>query len=1005
MNKLLEGAIKNKKITIFFVVVVVLMGLYSYYVVPKQEAPDLSAPYAIMTTIYPGASQVDVEKRVTKKIEDEVSKIEGYEYAETYSSNNVSVVVLKMKYGTDPDEAWKDLRIKMDDLQSDLPSECYDIELNTDVVETAGMIISLTGENYSYEELAYYADEITKDLSEVDGISKFEVEGELDHEIEVEVDYKKLNYNKLSLDELKQLIQAQNVQIPFGEIENDNSKITIKTDSSYKSAKDIEDILIGVSRENGSVLKLKDIANVHEKLDETSPKYRDNGKAAVLISGYFEDGKNVILVGKDVENKIEELKRNLPSDLTFNEVLYQPKDVALSVNNFIMNLIQSVLLVIVVVLIGLGLRNALIISTAIPVSMLMTFAVLPAMGIKVHQVSIAGMIVALGMLVDNAIVVSDSIQIRIDNDEDKLKACVNGTKDVAVSVFASTLTTVAAFSPLLMLDSLAGDYVASLPKVVMLALTGSYITAIFITPTMAFLFSKKRKEKIQKYRLRAFFTRMLNRSLEHKGMMFMCILLVIGGTVFLLSKLPIIFFPKADKSIVYVDIKAEKNIGLDYTKNVVEQVESVLKEQPEVVGYASSVGSSIPRFYDTLRVMVEMVDNAQILVNVDLSESERYRNNTQFVEALQARINGSVTGGEAIVKELEYAEPIGHPIKIRLSGENYDILEAASEQIQNVLNATPGTINVNDDYGNKNYAYSVEIDKEKASLFGISNYDIQNEVSMALRGREASVLRKDDSEKSIIVKTDIQTVEDLENLKIKSRITGKKVLLKNVAHVVLETQLPTILRYDRDYAITAFSDVKTGYNRRDIVGNLKTEMSKMDLSGVRVTFDGEDEMIKKYFGNLGVSAIFAAIAIFVILLVQFKSFSQPFVILCTIPLSAIGSILGLFITRQPLSFTGLLGMISLMGIVVNNAIVLVDFINKERADGKDKTEACKAAIDKRFRPIVLSTITTVIGLIPLAISESQLFKPLAIALMFGLVVSTLLTLVVIPTTYTILERE
>lgn len=1005
MSKILEGAIKNKKITIFFVIVIVLLGLYSYYMVPKQEAPDLSAPYAIMTTIYPGASQVDVEKRVSKKIEDEVSKISGYEYAETYSSNNVSVVILKMKYGTNPDEAWKELRIKMDDLQSDLPDGCLDIDINTEVVETAGMIISLTGENYSYEELAYYADQIIKDLSKVNGISKFEVDGELDYEVEIEVDYKKLNYYNLSLDELKRLIQAQNIQIPFGEIKNGDSKITIKTDSSYKNIEDIKDLLITVSKANGSVLKLKDIADVHEKLDDSSSKYRDNGKPAVLISGYFEKGKNVILVGKDVETKIEELKHNLPNDLKFNEVLYQPKDVSLSVDNFVMNLIQAVVLVIIVVLIGMGLRNALIISTAIPVSMLMSFAIIPVVGIKIHQISIAGMIVALGMLVDNAIVVSDSIQIRIDNDENRLSACVNGTKDVAVSVFASTLTTVAAFSPLLMLDSLAGDYIASLPKVVIIALVASYITAILITPTMTYLFAQKSKNKLSKKKMRGFFTKTLDNALDHKLLMLVCIVLVLGGTSFLISKLPVIFFPKADKSVVYIDIKAEKNIDLDYTQNLVEQVENILEKQDEILDYTSSIGSSIPRFYDTLHVMADMVDNAQILVNVDLSKSEKYKNNTELVEYLQQVINSSVTGGEAIVKELEYAEPIGHPIKVRITGQRYEELENISEEIQTVLNNIDGTINVNDDYGNKIYAYRVDIDKEKASFFGLSNYDIQNEVSIALKGRESSVLRSDDSEKSIRVKTNIKTIEDLENLEIKSQITNQKVVLKNVAHVILETQMPTIIRYDREYAITTFADVKTGYSRKDILDNLKSSIDKMDLQGVRLTFDGEDEMINKYFGNLGVSAIFAAIAIFVILLVQFKSFIQPVIILCTIPLSAIGSIFGLYITGQPLSFTGLLGMISLMGIVVNNAIVLVDFINKERDLGRDKVEACRAAIDKRFRPIMLSTITTVIGLIPLAISESQLFKPLAIALMFGLIVSTLLTLVVIPTVYTVLERK
>jgi len=354
---------------------------------------------------------------------------------------------------------------------------------------------------------------------------------------------------------------------------------------------------------------------------------------------------------------------------------------------------------------------------------------------------------------------------------------------------------------------------------------------------------------------------------------------------------------------------------------------------------------------------------------------------------------------------LELAEPTAAPVIVRISGEDMDALVHSAEQIKAMLEDIPGTMNIDDDHADRIYEYNVNLDPAMAAYYGLSAYDVQNEVNIALMGRVATKLRQHGSEYNIRVEGDIRSKEDLENLMIKSSATSTKALLKSVAPISVEHMYPQVKKYDRDMTVMVYSDVKTGYNPVDIERKLEEKLSEADIGNVSIVFDGEREKIVQYFGDLGVALIIAVILVYIILLFQFRSFLQPFIILVTIPLSVIGSIFGLGIFRQPLSFTALLGVVSLAGVVVNNAILLIDFINTERAEGKDVNESCIDAVDKRFRPIMLTTTTTVIGLIPLALSGSSLMVPMAVSLMSGLMVSTLLTIVVIPVVYSLFEKR
>lgn len=1008
MMNLIKGAIIKRKITLFVLMIAIGFGVYNYIVSPRQETPEIVAPVALVSVVYPGASPEDIESLVTSKIEDELSELEGYDYSYSFSSNSIGVIIVRLVYDSDIKGTWDDLRQRMIDLQADLPSECETISVNTDLTDTAGMLISMSSDTYSYDQLETYANNFKKELGRIDGVSRMDIVGKQEKELVVEVDYEKLNRYHLSYNDFVNLIHSQNIEIPSGTVGQGKDKINVKVSGLFEDIDDVENIVIAVSEENGSIARLKDVATVKLNLADANYKIIHDDNQAILLSVYFQNNKNIVTIGEEVDKTINRLKERLPKDIVFTTILDQPKTVDESVKNFAKNLIQGVIFVIIVVFIGMGLRNAIIVSTAIPASILITFALMKVVDIKIHQISIAALIVALGMLVDNAIVVSDAIQVRLDNDEERLTACLNGVKEVAIPVLTSTLTTVAAFLPLLLLNSIAGEYISSLPLIVMISLAVSYLIAIFVTPTMAFIFFKKRDDKNRVGFFKRLFDRFLIVGLKLKWLIVVMMVCIFAITVYLGFELGLQFFPFADTDMLYIEIKSEQPSNFSATEDLVDKVIEVIHDEEIVDNYTVAIGDGLPKFYQTMPVPTPSKDYAQMMVIIDLealASRVEYKNMTQYIDYLQAEMDKNVYGGSVTVKQLEQGEPIGAPVVVRISGDDLDAQGQFANEVVDILKEIPGTVNVESDFGEYSYEFYVDVDDYEAGYYGISKYDIQNEVSIALYGRNAGVYNKNSHEYDIRVVSNIEDKDSLDNLGIKSTVAPTKVLLKSIADIKTSSSLPVIKKYDRALTVRVFSNVKYGYSPVEIQSELDRKLQGKVPSTMEITFDGEKQKIQENFGDVGESAVIALVLVYLILLIQFNSFKQPLVILLTIPLSTFGSIMGLTLSGQSLSFTGILGIVSLLGIVVNNAIVLVDFINTERSEGKSIEVACKDAVNKRFRPIMLSTITTVIGLTPLIYSGSELFVPMAISLMSGLMISTIFTLIVIPVVYSIFMKE
>lgn len=1001
---MIDIAIKYRKITLLFVVLIAIAGMYSYYMLPKQENPDLNAPYAMVVTVYPGASPEDVKELVTDKIDEEVREITGVKDTITESRNSVSVIIIELDNDADVDEAWDELYRAMDEVQNQIPDECFPIEVNTNLYMTAGMMISLSSEKYNYEELENFANGYIKKLSKVDGISSFEIVGEQQKQIAVKVDIDKLNAYPLSMEDIANLIASQNVKIPAGQLDSKNGKVSVNTTGTYTSIEEIENLVILISEEDGSALRLKDIADVYYEYSDSNFKIKQNGKNGILLTAYFKEGQNILLIGDEVKDTIDEVSNSLPEDLNVEYVLYQPDDVSESINSFMSNLIQGVIIVIIVVLLGLGLRNAVIVSVAIPLSMMTTFLMMPLLDIKIHQISIVSLIIVLGMLVDNAIVVSDSIQVLIDKGEEQLKACVKGVKMVAIPVLTSTLTTIGTFVAILLLGGVAGEFIVSLPQLLIIALAASYLIALFVTPTLAYIFfrpSKKKKDSFK--RIRGIFDHLLQVGMKHpKKTIIIGIIAMLSSGLFMLG-INISLFPIADNDIIFVDVYSDGVGDIQRTEEIVDQIEEVLNEQEQVTTYTSSIGGPLPKFYYSMPVYAQSPDFAQMMVRFDLEGSD-FKSQQAYAEHVQDAINKKVVGGNIEAKLLKQAEPVP-ALKYIITGDDMDELRDVSTEIESIIRNTKGTKNVRTNYSPEEYQFYVDVNPAIAMYYGISKYDVQREISLAIAGRDISTFVYQGQEYPIVVKGDMETVDELSNYAIKSSIIDQKTLLKQVADVGPQKQITNIKTFNGDTSVTVMADVISGYNATTLANEVEAEFARLNLGNVTVTGDGEKASIIDLFGDVGVIAVVAVTLVFGILLIQFKSYLQPLLICVTLPLACVGSLAGLFITRQELSFTALIGMVSLIGIVVNNAIVLLDFINEERDKGKTVKDACIDAVDQRFRPIILSSFTTVMGLIPLALSGEVLFVPMSVALIAGILVSTLLTLVFFPVIYYVAYRK
>lgn len=1006
MERFLTVLLKNRRIVVFLMLLIALAGLLAYYKIPKQENPSAVVAAAVITTVYPGASPEDVEQFVTNKLEDALAGLDRVQYTASMSMESASVITVMYKDDVYIDEVETKLRQTVEDVQPSLPATCMASTVRTDLVSDNAFIISLSGQGYTPQDLEAYADSVKARLGQVEGVASVTVAGRQERQVVVEADIEQLRLYGVSIENILGLVQAQNLNIPSGSIGYAGGSVTVSTPALFESLADIENLVIGGAEDSLSFVKLKDLASVFiERADDYY--YLQDGQDAVLLVGRIEEGRNAVNVGRSLRKTLDELRAEMPAGLAFHEVMYAPEAIENNINGFIVNLLESVLLIMVVVLVGVQLRNALVISVALPMSILITFIVMWALGLEFQFVSIAALIVSLGILVDNAIVISEAIQQNLNAGVERTAAIVGAVRVTAVPVLTSTLTTVVTFSVIYFVPGTVGKVAGTIPTVVIAALTASYFVAMLGIPVLAYSFFKPEKQARAERQsvLRRLFVRISELAMRAPRRTLALAFSTLGVAVALALGLGLQFFPYAAKPVMYVNVKGE-TLSLAATDRLVSEIEAALKAHPLVAHTTACVGQGLPSFFLTVPTLQPAANHAQIMLELNEEEYAKYDEPETAMRQLQAALDAAVPGAEIEVKCLEYSMPTDATITLTVTGSDTNQINALAQQMRQALAAMPGADNVRDTAVVPQYQYRVLLDSERLSGYGLLKYDVAKQINTSLMGAAASSYTVGGSEMDIVVRANVQSLDDLLALPISASQAGTRVLLGQVAEVALQPTVPQINHYNGRRSVNVLAGVLPGYAAARLESQLKAELlDQIDLGDMTVTGRGETANMLALIQNLGVAALVAVLVIYLILLLQFRDFAKPLNVLTSIPLSLIGCCFGLWLFRMDIQVMALLGLVSLFGIVVNNGILLIEVIDAERAAGAGIRQACRAAVRQRFRPIMLSSITTCIGLVPLVAGGDAMTAPMASVLLFGLLGSTVLTLAVVPALYTLREEK
>lgn len=1002
MKKNLVNYIVNKRLFVYLLILfIAISGGMSYLTLPKQNFPEVVFPVAVITAVYPGASAEDMEELVTDKIEDEIIELEGYDTSRSQTMDSLSIVMVQLDMNMGQaavDERFDELRRKMNDLKASLPKGLVKLDVNTEAMDTSMALIAITGEGYSSDVLAQKGQSLKEALQDLSGIKKVDVLGKKESRVNVKVDLSLLNHLNMSLADLAGIIQAQNSILPTGSVWVEEDKITVHTNGRIEDVKDLKNMIVCITPDGQSVIKLSDVASIELSPDEELAGYYYNGQSAVLVALYAEEGNNVINMGSGIRQQIEQFEKIQPTAIQVREVYFQPDVVSNAINGFQKNLMASIALVLLVVMVGMNVRNGLVVSLAIPLIMLINFMVMKILHLEVQFVSLAALIIVLGMLVDNSIVVSDAIQTRLNSGLSSMEATVLGTKDVAVPVFVSMLTTVAGFLSLLTLSGAYKQLAFSLPVVIITCLVSSFIVSVTITPLISYLALKPHNHGDGKIiaRVTSIYDYIFDKAFRHKAATFTVVLLVlVFCSRFVLTIEPSIV-GKVNKDVVTIDIINYTENNIHKTSDIVEQVQAIIEEQPEIRYHFESVGTVIPRYDYSLNALTPLPQNGQMLVRIDLEKSQRFATTGEMVTFLQKELNHRLKGGRVIVDELGVVNLNTKPIELKVFADDLATLNQGVDKITKQMGRYNAIKNIDEVKDMATYNYYIDMDMNKLSTLALSKAEVQNELNLALMGRVVSIYRNNGKEYDIHLSGHIDDISTVEQLKVKSTLTGRSHGIKEYSKVALKEQISSISHIDgrRGKVIGAYTE--TWASPVAIQSMLEKDIENLDLpEGIQVVSAGEKGEFKKILLSIGKAAFVSMILILLILVFQFMSLKKAFLVLVSVPFGAIAGITGLYFSGQPLSFFALLGVLSLFGCALANAIVLIEYIENEVKLGHDPHTACRNAGKKRFRPILMSTMTTVLGLIPLALGGDVVFKSMASLLIVGLTVSMMVNLILV----------
>jgi multidrug efflux pump subunit AcrB len=1073
-----DTAVKKSVTVVVLAVIVMVFGVYSYMVLPRENEPDITIPYVFVSTSYRGVSPTDIETGITIEIEKKLKGLEGVKKIHSVSSEGLSSINIEFVTGTDIDKALQDVKDKVDEAKGELPADLENdpavFEVNLSEMPIA--VYSLSG-TCGLPCLKDIAEDLKDDIEGIAGVLEVEVTGGLEREIRVEVIPDKLAFYGLSIASFQSILMSENRNTSGGAIRMGDGRFQLRVPGEFQSPDEIYGLVMGTH--SGQPVYLKDVAMVIDGFKEETSRSRLDGRSAVSVAVKKRSGENIIAISEQVDQLIKQLQPSWPNHTQIVKVVDTSSDIKEMVADLENNILTGLLLVLVVIFFAMGLRNAVLVSMAIPLSMLLSFTVLHLLGITLNVVVLFSLTLGLGMLVDNAIVIIENIYRYMEQGVLRTDAAMRATSEVAYPVIGSTLTTLAAFSPMLFWPGIMGEFMSYLPLTLIVTLTSSLFVAMVINPALASMFMKVKgragehetgvsAEEIAtggekpieiKGRLLQGYARALQFALARPITILMTafavlVLLFQGWMLAVGLEKPVEFFPDLEPKSIYVNVETPEGADLEYVDRIIKRVEMAItgavntgadrtrvsdeiyneaylpKEHDKADGsrhYGPSDLANIENIYTkavstaggTSMFSANTPNNIGIRF-LDLDERKRPSNDT--VDEIRERV-AHIPGAKITIAAAQEGPASGPPINIEISGDDLTVLGGLAKQVREVIETIPHVKDVRDDYTEGSPSIQVVIDRQKAALFGLTTDMIGFALKTAYNGLDVSTYRESNEDYDITVQlpeADRRLTDVLRELMIPVP-SGDMVPLSTLASIEYTGTLGDIVRIDNERVVTVQANVDEtkipGPVARAQAGEMLKKVSLPPGYGLTFTGQTEDQQESEQF--LARAFVIALFLIFFILVSQFNSIIMPLVIMTSVILSLGGAFLGLAVFELPFGIIMTsVGVISLAGVVVNNAIVLVDYINKLRERGMAAKAAVIAAGATRLRPVLLTAVTTILGLLPmvtgvsfdfhrLAISwvseSSQWWQSMAVVVVFGLMVATFLTLLVVPTLYLFLD--
>ncbi len=1022
-------SVRNSVLINMIMIMVFIAGIYAMIQLPKEEMPQVEFGMVVISVAYPGVSPAEIEQMIVTKIEDEISDIDDIDYIESTASEGYALVRISFEADADMDEAWTDVNTEMDKV-NDLPEDAMDpVLMRINMKEVNEICSIVVSGDFHPNTMRDIADTMEQGLTNIKNVSKVETSGTREREIWIEGDIEKLNAYGLSLDNISQTVGARNLNVPGGSVQFGSAEFIIRSMGEFTDVNQIKELPVMMDS-SGRAVRIKDVATVVDTLEESSVISKQDGANSITIEVYKKAQGNIVTVMENVREYCADFEQTVP-----NLKVTVRDDGSIAVNSALRSLgsnaMIGIILVFVILTIFLGWRNALFAAWGIPFSFFLTFVMMFYFGVTMNNLSLFALVLVLGMIVDDAIVVIENFHRYMEMGYSRKEAAIQGTEEIMWPVIAAVLTTITSFSPILMMEGIMGQFMSVFPLVVMFALMASLFESLIILPShLAELspktLSKKKKDSlhdklVKRYRCT------VTRVLKHRFLTIFVVvfLLILSALALMFRMVKFEFFPRRNSDTLVLKLETPVGTSLEQTNVVVSEVEQFVASMAE----ASDIEAVISQIGLIKGRGTRSTSSNNAEVKLDMIDIEERNFDDNVIKNKLRKYMKDLPGLYSFKFDQESkGPPTGNDVEIRITGESLERLEYIGEYIKNQLAQIPGVDDIDDSFAPGKQEIQILPYQDRLSYYGLTAASISSAVRGASNGSTISIYRGDGTEEfDIVLKAkeyQIDDLNELKNMKIRSS-KGALIPLKDVAEFKVESGLNQIQHYDTDRYITITAAVGTYIDDNGNAQSRTTDEVQKILEGDKIrgtkglltdfnnkfpgyylTYGGVNKMMRQSYSSLYLAFMIAILGVYTILATQFKSYIQPLIVMATIPFAFIGVVLGLILTGLPFSLNTLIAVVALVGVVVNDSLVLVDFVNREREQGVDRWNSLINAGALRLRPIILTTVTTVGGMLPMIFSSAESsadYKSMAVSIVFGLSFATLLTLFVIPTIYSIVD--